>query len=58
MDHFPLNAYQERAAYCIDRASLAHDELIKRNWNELASDWIELETEKVSKNLSTHNNSR
>jgi hypothetical protein len=50
MDYFSDNVYQERAIYCINQANLTRDDEIKRNWDELAAEWIELSASRASRN--------
>lgn len=35
--------HQARAKYCVSQAALARDEEIKKFWNDLADDWLDID---------------
>lgn len=35
--------HQARAKYCVSQAALAKDEEIKKFWNDLADDWLDID---------------
>ena len=44
--------HQARAKYCVSQAALARDEEIKRFWDDLASEWLDIDKRAQSANIS------
>jgi len=36
--------HQARAKYCVSQAALAKDEEIKKFWNDLADEWLDIDS--------------
>lgn len=43
--------HQARANYCVSQAALAKDEEIKRFWDDLANEWLEIDTKARGQNI-------
>ena len=43
--------HQARAQYCVSQAALPRDEEIKRSWDDLANEWLEISTRARSENI-------
>ena len=43
--------HQARAKYCVSQAALARDEEIKKFWDDLAKEWLEIDTRARGKNM-------
>jgi hypothetical protein len=43
-----ISAYRARAAHCAQQAGLAEDEILKRFWDDLADDWLALDSTQVA----------
>ena len=43
--------HQARAKYCVSQAALAKDEEIKKFWDDLANEWLEIDTRARGQNI-------
>ena len=44
------NAYRVRAAHCSHQADLAEDAILKKFWDDLADDWLALDSTMLAAN--------
>jgi hypothetical protein len=47
--------HQARAKYCVSQAALARDEEIKKFWDDLAKEWLEIDTRARGKKYEANN---
>ena len=47
------NAYRVRAAHCSHQAGMAQDTLLKKFWDDLADDWMALDSAMIAADGAT-----